>query len=172
MIVSAARIAGMRALAGLTLALALTLSGCATADCDPATAGFFGGIGCEASGGFDARQAAKDQELAAARAQALAAKQDADQAATDQAAETRALADRRARLADLDASNARLRREVNAARARTDAQRRALDAARAQLAELEAHRRALPPGDDAALRALEDEERKKRQGIADILNAM
>jgi chromosome segregation ATPase len=47
------------------LTIALGVASCAPTDCDPATGGFIGGIRCDASGGYEQRiQAREDQHAA------------------------------------------------------------------------------------------------------------
>jgi chromosome segregation ATPase len=52
---------------GFLLLAVLAVSGCAGAggDCDPSRGGLFGGISCDASGGYDRRIAARQDEQAA-----------------------------------------------------------------------------------------------------------
>ncbi len=47
------------------VAAVAALASCAATDCDPTTGGFIGGIRCDASGGYDARIKAREDQHAA-----------------------------------------------------------------------------------------------------------
>ena len=101
----------MRALLA-TLALPLLATACSPAACDPSQAGFFSGIGCEASGSYRSRNESQQAQLATARTAALQNDAAAYNARNDAASAQLSLAERRRRLGALDSQVAAARRQL------------------------------------------------------------
>jgi len=118
--------------------LPLLLCGACTAqNCDPATAGFFNGIGCEVSGSYNQREQAQQAQLDAARRDLKAQRDAADTAARDRDAAEADLANMQAELRDIQQRNAALGRRIDAARQRQGADIAKIQRAQAELDELE-----------------------------------
>ena len=104
----------------LSLLAGLAVSGCAGAggDCDPARGGLFGGISCDASGGYDRRIAERQDEQAALakRSAALTAERDAIEAERREVART--LEARQAEKAKAENQLADVRRKLGAGQQR------------------------------------------------------
>lgn len=104
----------------LLLLAGLAVSGCASAggDCDPARGGLFGGISCDASGGYDRRIAARQDEQAALakRNTELTAERDAIEAERREVART--LEAKQAERAKAEKQLADVRRKLGAGQQR------------------------------------------------------
>jgi hypothetical protein len=155
-------------LAVLVLLPALALGACAAQTCNPSTAGFFSGIGCEVSGANAQNEQALQRTLGNAR-QELARQRAAAQAADAQRSVDEAtLAAMQARLRDTARQDAQLRRQVEAARARQGADAAAVQRAQTELGGLEAARRAAATAPNPA--AMEDVDRRRR-AVMDAITA-
>jgi hypothetical protein len=132
------------------------LPACTPADCDPAHAEFFAGLGCSVSGSYTAREVSLRNNLAAAQAIELQRQADASRAAAEAETAQQDLARRRRQLALLDGRLRELQRQLDAASHRQGVDQAAVRDAEARLAALRAKRVQVPsqPG-DAELRALE-----------------
>ncbi len=141
------------------LATVAALAGCAQGSCDPSQAGFFSGIGCEAGGGYAARNQAQQAQLSQDRANAMAA-QDTQQ--REQSRATNAILTRdeaRQRLTALDRRTAQLRSRLATLRRSGSQSQAQLNEAEAQLAALQ-RQRSGGASSDAQMRALEDRQRR------------
>lgn len=129
--------------------------------CDPARAGFVESLSCE-NGGYQNRQAALEQNLAASRANALEQQASASRASAEASAAQRDLAARRRAMAQLDARLADLRARLQAAESRPGVDQGAVQQASTQLNELAREQSKIShqdPSDDE-LRAVEARQRK------------
>lgn len=121
-----------------------SLAACATASCDPNTAGFIGGLGNSMSGCYTATENRQRATLAQERSrmqQAMDEARRAQNSADDAQFRQMAVA---AQLANLSQSNAELQRRLDAARARQSADQNAVQAAQEQLDRLQRERNTLP----------------------------
>ena len=143
----------------LLLAGTVALAGCAPGNCDPSQAGLLSGIGCEANGGFAARNQAQQAQLAQDGASARAAQQSQQY---EQGRATNAILTRdqaRQRLGALDRRTAQLRAQLARQRRSGRASQAQLNEAEAQLAALQ-RQRGGGATSDAQMRALEDRQRR------------
>lgn len=144
---------------GLALAGLVALAGCASGNCDPSQAGFLSGIGCEASGGFKARNQAQQKQLSQDSANASAAQ---DSQLREQSRATNAILtrdDARQRLGALDRRTAQLRSRLAGLRRSGSQSQAQLNEAEAQLAALQ-RQRSGGATSDAQMRALEERQRR------------
>jgi chromosome segregation ATPase len=111
----------------------LLAAGCATPNCDPRNAGFFDGLGNEASGCYARNQQRQEQELAAARADLARQRAATAAAQADAAAATRDLAAMQERLNAVAAESHTMRGRIAAARARQNADLAAVQRAQDQV---------------------------------------
>ena len=149
----------------LALLPLLLFGACAAQNCDPATAGFFGGIGC--AGAFDQQEKVQQQQLNDARRNLAIQRAAADAAARDRAAAEANLASMQARLSDIQQQDVELRRRIDAARRRQGADTAAVQHAQAELDALEAtRRRAAAAPDPAAVQELE----RRQRAVLDAIN--
>ncbi len=152
--------------AGLAL---LGLAACTPQACDPSQAGFFSGIGCEASGSYGTRnqyqRSALAQESALAlqnRANAIDASQRANEALVSRDEAQR-------RLASADRRTIQLRASLAAARNRRDVDQVRLNDAQAELTRLQRDRASLQRGASAEqLRALEERQQRLNDSITGL----
>jgi hypothetical protein len=148
-------LAAFGGLAALTL-----LAGCATATCDPTTAGFIGGLGCQG-----ARYDLRTQQALADQQAALQTREQAANAAVQASAAAQlAVADEehwQQRVLSVRAENVRLRQRLADARNRQALTAAQLHAVERQIAQLEDQARRLPAEPDpAALRRLEEDQKR------------
>jgi len=112
------------------------VAGCeAPTGCDPARAGFLEGMSCS-NGGYQYRQAALEQNLAASRADALEQQASASRAGAEARTAQRDLAARRHALAQLDAHLTDLRARLQTAESRPGVDQVAVQQATVQLDDL------------------------------------
>ena len=151
------------AAAGIVL---LGLAACTPQACDPSQAGFFSGIGCEASGSYGVRN--QNQQLSLAQQNSLAMQNRADAlSASDRANDALVSRDEaRRRLASADRQTTRIRASLAAARNRRNVDQTRLDQAQAELAGLQRDRAALQRGASSdQLRAFEERQRRLNDSI-------
>jgi chromosome segregation ATPase len=149
----------------LLLLLPLTgLAACTSTGCDPSQAGFVESLGCS-NGGFQSRQAALEQNLAASRANALEQRAAASRAGAEASVAQRDLAARRRSMAQLDARLADMRSRLQSAESRPDADQGAVQRASSQLNDLAREQSKLShqDPDDGELRIIEERQRKMMQ---------
>jgi hypothetical protein len=160
-------------LAQLCFLLLVPLFGLAACEaptgCDPAHAGFLESMSCS-NGGFQNRQAALEQNLAASRANALEQRAAASRAGAEANAAQRDLAARRHAMAQLDAHLADLRVRLQSAESRPGVDQAAVQQASAQLDDLARQQSKISHQDpsDADMRIIEERQRKMMQ----ILNGI
>ncbi len=156
--------------AGFAIGAALlATAGCSPQACDPSQAGFFSGIGCEASGSYGVRNQYQQSALAqqnAAALQSRAAAVDEGQRANE------ALISRdqaRRRLATSDRETQQLRGRLAAARQRGSVDQARLDQAQAEVDTLQRQRAGLQNGATAdQLRAYEERHRRMMDSLTGI----
>jgi chromosome segregation ATPase len=157
-------------IARLAAALSLAaLAGCAAGSCDPSQAGFFSGIGCEASGAYGARNQMQRSALAQSRSQALQEEAGAGQAQSEAASAEASLNERRRQLDTLDRETASLRARLGRLRGSNRVDQGRLAVARAQLDELQRRRAALPA---SASEAQIEELERKRTALFDVAKGL
>jgi len=144
----------------LALLPLLLLGACAVQNCDPATAGFFGGIGCEVSGSYNQREGEQQRALEAARRDLGVQRAAADAAARDRAAAEANLAGMQAELRAMGQQDVALRRRIDAARQRQGADAAAIQRAQTQLDALEQQRARITAAPSSA--AVQDLDRRRR----------
>lgn len=147
------------------------LAACSAQNCDPMAAGFFSGIGCEASGAYAARQRAQTDQLAQARTNLYAQQAAARSAEAERITAQENLADMQARLAAVERDTAALRRRLDAARRRQGADLAAIAHAQADLDALDRDRtraQASPTPDPAAVETIE----RRRAALLDAVTGM
>ena len=150
----------------LVLLPLLLLGACAAQNCDPATAGFFGGIGCGVSGSYDQREQGQQRALEAARRDLAVQRDAAVAAARDREAAEANLAGMHAELRNMQQQDADLRRRIDAARQRQSADTVAIQRAQADLDALErARARAAAAPNQAAVEDLE----RRRHALLDAI---
>jgi len=133
----------------VAMACAASLGGCATATCDPNSAGFVGGLGNAMSGCYVATENRQRATLAQERIRMEAAMADARTSqARAEDAQFRAM-NVAAQLANVSQSNAELRRRLEQARARRDTDQASVQAAQEQLDRLERERQSAPANSQA-----------------------
>ena len=157
----------MRPLAAV--AALLCLAACTPQACDPSQAGFFSGIGCEASGSYATRNQYQRSTLAQQSAVAMQNRADAlnEGARANQALLSRDEA--RRRLASADRQTGELRARLAAARSRGDVDGGRLSQAQAELADIQRQRAGLSNGATAEqLRAYEDRQRRLLENLSAI----
>ena len=145
------------------------LAGCSPQACDPSQAGFFSGIGCEASGSFSTRNQYQRSTLAQQNALALQNRADAidEGSRANQALLNRDEA--RRRLSAADRQTAELRARLSAARGRGDVDGARLSQAQAELNALQRQRAGLAGGATAEqLRAYEERQRRLLDNLSAI----
>ncbi len=138
----------MRALILPLLGL-LPLAACAPGQCDPGSAGFFGGIGCS-GGAYAQRTQSLQGSLAYQQQQSMAASQENALAQRDAANAQAQEASLRRRVGEMQRGQADLRRQLAAAQARRGASDAALQRATTDLNSLDNQLRATPSTPDAA----------------------
>jgi chromosome segregation ATPase len=146
----------------LMLAPLFGLAACeASTGCDPARAGFLEGMSCS-NGGYQNRQAALEQNLAASRANALEQQAAAAHAGAEANAAQRDLATRRRALAQLDARLADLRSRLRSAESRPGVDQVAVRQASDQLNDLTRQQNEISHQDppDGELRNIEQRQHK------------
>jgi hypothetical protein len=144
----------------LALLPLLALGACAAQNCNPSTADFFSGIGCEVSGANAQNEQALQRNLSNARLDLARQRADARAAAVQASSDQANLAALQARLRETARQEAQLRRQVDAARTRQGADAAAVQRATADLDALEAARRNAAAAPSPA--AVEDVERRRR----------
>jgi chromosome segregation ATPase len=129
--------------------------------CDPARAGLVESLNCE-NGGYQYRQAALEQNLAASRANALDQQAQASRASSAANAAQRDLAVRRGEIARLDRRLGEMRGQLNAVASRPGVNEAAVRQATAELNDLEHEQKLMSHENpnDADLRAVEERQRK------------
>ena len=154
------------------LALGAALLACAACTpqaCDPSQAGFFSGIGCEASGSYGVRHNYQESTLAQQNAAALqnrAAAIDEGQRANEALISRD---DARRRLASSDRETNQLRARLAAARARGSVSQARLDQAQAELDALQRQRAGLQNGATPdQLRAYQERHRQLLEDVSGI----
>ena len=154
------------------LALGAALLACAACTpqaCDPSQAGFFSGIGCEASGSYGVRHNYQESTLAQQNAAALqnrAAAIDEGQRANEALISRD---DARRRLASSDRETSQLRARLAAARARGSVSQARLDQAQAELDALQRQRAGLQNGATPdQLRAYQERHRQLLEDVSGI----
>lgn len=147
----------------------LGLAGCTPQACDPSQAGFFSGIGCEASGSYGVRNQYQRSALAQESSLALQNRAnaiDASQRAND-AIVNRDEAQRR--LSSADRRTAQIRASLAAARSRRNVDQVRLDEAQSELARLQRDRASLQRGASAEqLRAFEERQQRLNDSITGL----
>jgi chromosome segregation ATPase len=157
-------------LRSLLLLPLLGLAACeAPTGCDPARAGFVESLSCS-NGGFQGRQAALEQDLAASRANALEQKASASRAGAEASAAQRDLAARRHAMTQLDQRLAEMRGRLQSAESRPNVDQAAVQQASAQLNDLARQQSKISHQDpsDADLRIIEERQRKMMQILNDL----
>ena len=127
----------------------LPLAACAPGQCDPGSAGFFGGIGCSA-GGYAQRTQSLQGSLAYQQQQSMAASQENAVAQRDAASAQAEEASLRRRVSDMQRGQVALRRQLEAAQARRGASDPALQRAATDLNSLDTQLRSTQSSPDAA----------------------
>jgi hypothetical protein len=146
----------------LLLAPLFGLAACeAPTGCDPARAGFLEGMSCS-NGGYQNRQAALEQDLAASRANALEQQAAASRAGAEAGAAQRDLAARRRAMAQLDARLADLRSRLRSAESRPGVDQAAVRQASDQLNDLTRQQNEISHQDppDGELRIIEERQHR------------
>ena len=147
----------------------LGATACTPQACDPSQAGFFSGIGCEASGNYGVRHQYQESTLAQQNAAAL---QSRAAAVNEGQRANEALISRdqaRRRLASSDRETAQLRARLAAARARGSVDQARLDQAQAEVAALQRQRAGLQNGGSPdQLRAYEERHRQLMDSLTGI----
>ena len=158
----------MRSLAVAAVAL-VGLSACTPQACDPSQAGFFSGIGCEASGSYGVRH--QDQQYSLAQQNSLALQNRAD-AVDASARASDALVNRdeaRRRLTNADRRTGQMKASLAAARRRRDVDQTRLGQAQAELTQLQRDRATLQRGASAdQLRAFEERQQRLNDSISGL----
>ena len=121
---------------GVALPLLLLVAGCAAAQCNPGSAGFFSGIGCAVGSGYQDRTAALTAQAQHSRLNAAFYNGQADQARQAEAAANAELAHERGQLARMEQAQRALAHRLAAARAGNGLTAAQLAKARRQLAAL------------------------------------
>jgi len=103
-----------------SLLAVLALGGCASTggDCDPARGGLFGGISCDASGGYDRRIAARQEEQAALTKRNAELTQERDAIEAERREVARTLEAKQAERAKAEKQLADVRRKLGAGQQR------------------------------------------------------
>jgi hypothetical protein len=152
----------------LALLPLLALGACAAQNCNPSTAGFFDGIGCEVSGANSQNERALQNTLVNARTDLARQRAAAQAAGAQRSADEANLAAMQARLRDTARQDAQLRRQVDAARARQGAGAAGVVRAQTELDGLERARSAAAAAPSPG--AMEDVERRRR-AVTDALTS-
>lgn len=156
--------------AGAVAALALLgLAACTPQACDPSQAGFFSGIGCEASGSYGVRN--QYQRSALAQESSLALQNRANAIDAGQRANDAILSrdEARRRLSSADRRTAQIRASLAAARNRRDVDQTRLDEAQSELARLQRDRTSLQRGASAEqIRAYEERQQRLNDSITGL----
>lgn len=129
----------------LRLSPVLLASACAASQCDPGSAGFFGGIGCSAGSYQQRTMTLQSQSVVAQHGAALSEANATYEEQTASAAQAD-VAELRRRVEDMQRGQAALRRRLNAAQARRGAQDAEVQRARENLNALDAQLRAAQSG--------------------------
>lgn len=147
----------------------LGLAACSPQACDPSQAGFFSGIGCEASGSYGVRNQYQRSTLAQQNAVALQSRADAlnEGSRANQALLSRDQA--RQRLSASDRQTADLRARLAAARRNGTLDAARLNQAQAELASIQQQRNGLAGGATPdQIRAYEEQHRRLMESLSAI----
>lgn len=129
----------------LRLSPVLLASACAASQCDPGSAGFFGGIGCSA-GSYQQRTTILQSQSAVAQRGAALSEANASYEQQTASAARGEVAELRRQVENMQRGQAALRRQLAAAQLRRGAQDSAVQRARENLNALDAHLRAAQSG--------------------------